>query len=103
MKQSKWQLHLPHPGIHAVVLMNSQSGRQGEEHIRNTEYICISCCPVHQRSLTPFVIKGINILLPVSNLETRKTKNLLSITSVIYCEFPKNADSQGLIRARSDS
>lgn len=39
MKYSKLQLNLPHPGIHSIVLMNLQSGRQGEERIQNTEYI----------------------------------------------------------------
>lgn len=69
MKYSKLQLNLPHPGIHSIVLMNLHSGRQGEERIQNTLAGSISRCPVHRRSPIPFVIKGINILPPVSTLE----------------------------------
>lgn len=71
--------------------------------IRNTEYICISCCPVRQRSPISFVTKGINILPPVNTWERKKRKILLSITSAIYCKFPKNPDPQGFFGVRSDS
>ena len=103
MKYSQLQLNLPYPGIHSVVLRNLQSGRQGEERIWNMLAASMSCHSVHQRSPIPFVIKGINVLSPISTLAKEKKQKLLSIIAVIYPEVPKNADCQGLIRVRSGS
>lgn len=62
MKYSKLQLNLPYPGIHSVALMNVYCGRQGEGCTWNMSAASMSSCPVHQRSPTPFAIKGMNVL-----------------------------------------